>query len=132
MTASPAPSRRPLLLGGLAIAVLFVAFRAWSGGGERIDAADFAGRPADALVVDVRTDGEWAGGHLAGAIHVPLGDGLEAAMDGYDRDRPVYLYCASGARSGRAASILERMGFTRVVNAGGMSSLAAAGAEVAR
>ncbi len=129
MTASS--SRRPLLIGGILIAALFVVFRLWSGGGERIEAADFTSRPADALVVDVRTDGEWAGGHLAGAIHVPLGDGLEAAMDGYDRDRPVYLYCASGARSGRAASILEGMGFTRVVNAGGMSSLAAAGAEVA-
>jgi len=131
MTASPAPSRRPLLLGGLVIAALFVGFRLWSGGGERIEATDFGSRPADALVVDVRTDGEWAGGHLAGAVHVPLGGGFEAAMAGYDRDRPVYLYCASGARSGRAASILEGMGFTRVVNAGGFSSLAAAGAEVA-
>lgn len=122
----------PLLkvaLVALVVVAAFVAFRRWSGGGERIAPEAFASRPADAVVVDVRTDGEWAAGHLAGAVHVPLGDGFEEQMGAFDRERPVYLYCASGARSGRAASILERMGFERVVNAGGYRALAAAGAE---
>ncbi len=130
MTASPAPSRRPLLLAGLAVVLLFVGGRLV--GGERAHAADVASRPPDSLVVDVRTAAEWAEGHLVGAVHVPLGDGFEAAMDGYARDRPVYVYCRSGRRSGEAQTILERMGFTRVVNAGGLAALAAAGAKVTK
>ena len=77
----------------------------------------------------MRTDGEYAGGHVAGAVHADvLAPGFEEAVAGLDRQEPVYLYCASGARSGRAAKTMEAMGFTRVVNAGGFGDLVAAGA----
>ena len=119
-----------LILGLLFIAVVFLAFRRWSGGGERIAPAEFASRPSDAVVVDVRTPGEYAAGHLAGAVNVDFLGDFETQMGAFDRERPVYLYCASGTRSGRAASLLERMGFRTVVNAGSYSSLVEAGAEV--
>jgi phage shock protein E len=117
-----------LILSLLLVVVVFVAFRQWSGGGERIAASDFASRPAHSVVVDVRTPAEFASGHLAGAVNVDLFGDFEAQMGAFDRARPVYLYCASGTRSGRAASKLERLGFATVVNAGGYASLVEAGA----
>ena len=91
-------------------------------------AASFLNREPGALVVDVRTPAEFAGGHVAGARNVDVSGDFRAAMDSVDRDRPVYLYCRTGNRSGQAARTLGEMGFRRVVNAGGFQNLAAAGA----
>ena len=116
------------------VVVLFLAFRWWTSGGERQPPETVAAAVADgAQVLDVRTDGEYAGGHVAGAVHADvLGGGFEQAVAGLDRQRPVYVYCASGARSGRAAGKLEAMGFAEVVNAGGFGALAAAGVPTER
>ena len=116
------------------VAVLFLAFRWWSAGGERQPAETVAAAIADgAQVLDVRTDREFAGGHVAGAVHADvLGDRFEQDAASLDPQRPVYVYCASGHRSGRAASKLEAMGFTEVVNAGGFGDLAAAGVATER
>ena len=81
----------------------------------------------------MRTAGEYAGGHVAGARHVNVLDpDFRQRVDDLDRDQTVYVYCASGHRSGRAAAILEEMGFDRVVNAGGIGDLERAGAPVER
>ncbi|MCU0390255.1 MAG: rhodanese-like domain-containing protein [Thermoflexibacter sp.] len=48
-----------------------------------------------------------------------------------DRDQTYYLYCRSGARSGKAAEMLEQAGFSKVFNVGGFEELANAGFEVA-
>ncbi|PAP77832.1 rhodanese-like domain-containing protein [Rubrivirga marina] len=111
----------------------FVAYQMLTGGASE-PAEDVVAAIADgATVVDVRTDDEYAGGHVAGAIHANVfDDGFEQRMASLDRTEPVYLYCASGVRSGRAAAVLEGMGFERVVNAGGFDDLAAAGAPVDR
>ena len=67
-------------------------------------AAAFLARPADALVVDVRTPSEYASGHVSGARNVDVNGGqLEASLDSVDRARPVYLYCRTGRRSAAAA-----------------------------
>lgn len=83
-----------------------------------------------AAVIDVRTPGEHASdGHLQGDHNIPVQE-IEArvadvaALVGGDKARPVVVYCRSGARSSRARGILERAGFTNVVDAGGFSSLA--------
>lgn len=75
-----------------------------------------------ARVIDVRELDELTGnlGHIPGVEHVPMGQLDEAARD-WDRDEKIVLICRSAGRSGRAATALERAGFTRVVSmAGGM------------
>ena len=117
----------------LAIA-LFLAFRWFTSGGERESPeAVVAAIEAGAPVIDVRSEGEFAGGHVAGARHVNVLDpDFRGRVSDLDRDQPVYLYCASGARSGRAAKVMEDMGFERVVNAGGIGDLQRAGARIER
>lgn len=72
-------------------------------------------------VVDVREPFEWDAGHIAGALHIPLGD-VPARMgtDLPDRDARLLLQCRSGARSGRAAEFLAAHGYTDVVNFNGL------------
>ena len=122
---------RVLILAALVVAGAVAFFVLSSGGESTTPEAAVEAIQNGALVVDARTTQEYGGGHIAGAIHADVLDGdFRQHVDGLDRDTPVYVYCASGHRSGRAASILEEMGFARVVNAGGIGDLAAAGAEV--
>jgi len=74
-----------------------------------------------ALLVDVRTPEEFAEGHIKGAINLPV-DELEQRKSELKPDAEIVLYCRSGARSGRAKSMLERSGYQRVYNLGGMSN----------
>lgn len=81
-----------------------------------------------ALVIDVRRKEEWDAGHLPMAKLVPIDD-LDrhlADVAGWlqgDKSKPVVVYCAAGGRAGRAKALLEKNGFTTVVNGGGYSSL---------
>ena len=101
-----------------------------------LDPADFLRqRASDAPVLDVRTPGEFAAGHLRGARNVNLMDpDFAGAVDrlGLDRSRPVYLYCRSGNRSGQAARILRDRGYVAAVNVGGLDELVGDGAELDR
>ncbi len=75
-----------------------------------------------AKIIDVRTPQEFAGASYPKAENIPL-DVLPSRVADLPKDRPIVLYCASGARSARATRVLKRAGFTDVVNAGGLSSL---------
>jgi rhodanese-related sulfurtransferase len=100
--------------------------------------SDFlAQRDASSPVIDVRTPREHAQGHLVGSINVDIHQPDFArqmerlAKKGKIKpEEPVYLYCRSGARSGRATRILREMGFTEAYNVGGFGRLRAAGAKV--
>ncbi len=117
---------RLVLLAVLVLAIAGAFFFLRSGGSDT--AAAFLDREPDALVVDVRTPAEFASGHVVGARNVDVNGDFAAQMEAVDRERPVYVYCRTGRRSGEAQRTLEEMGFTRVVNAGGFRDLAAAGA----
>ena len=81
-------------------------------------------------VVDVRRPGEYAGGHVPGAINVILAH-LEEELSRLDSNRPTAVICASGYRSSAATSILERRGFSQVFNVvGGTSGWVNAGYPV--
>jgi molybdopterin/thiamine biosynthesis adenylyltransferase/rhodanese-related sulfurtransferase len=89
---------------------------------DEVDAARASAlRDTDSPVfVDVRERNEWDEGHIPGAIHVPRGNlesRIEAAVP--DRETPLVLYCATGARSAFAAKTLEEMGYETVSSLAG-------------
>ena len=63
-----------------------------------------------ATLLDVRTAAEYGAGHIDGAMLVPVAE-LGARMNEIPRDRPVVVYCHSGSRSARAASMLREAGY---------------------
>jgi hydroxyacylglutathione hydrolase len=75
-------------------------------------------RTGDAVLVDVRGQGEWDAGHVPGAVHIPLGY-LADRLDEVPRDRPLVVHCLGGGRSAIAASVLKQAGFDRVANMSG-------------
>jgi rhodanese-related sulfurtransferase len=87
-------------------------------------------RNGTALLVDVRTDEEWAAGHAAGAEHMDVLRIMKGESPGVPKDRPIYLYCDSGNRSGMAEAHLKNRGFARAVNIGGLRDWEALGGEV--
>jgi hydroxyacylglutathione hydrolase len=85
---------------------------------------------ADVTVVDVRSANEWAGGHLPGAVHIPLGYLPERASE-IPAGKPVVVQCQAGARSMIGASVLERLGVKNVINlTGGITGWAAEGLAI--
>ncbi len=93
----------------------------------------FARRPPGSVVLDVRTPDEYAGGHVDGAINMDvLAPDFRTRAAALDPDGTYYLYCRSGARSGRAATILQSLGVTEAHNAGGFDALVRGGAPVTR
>lgn len=75
------------------------------------------------LIVDVREPDEFASGHIPDAINVPLGtiEGTEVA-EMPDKDQLIMLYCRSGRRSALAGAALADMGYTNVIDFGGVLS----------
>ncbi len=88
----------------------------------------------DAVVIDVRDQGEYAQGHIPNARHIPAGD-IERRSGELEKwkDHPVILCCATGARSTSAATQLRKAGFEKVYNLrGGMMEWQKAGQPVSR
>ncbi len=76
-----------------------------------------------AVILDVRTKGEFAGGHIRGSINIAV-DQLKNNLNKLkDKDKTIITCCASGMRSASAKSILKSNGYTSVYNGGGWSSL---------
>lgn len=85
--------------------------------------ADFAQLVKDgAIIVDVRTPGEYAGGHIKGSKNIPL-QSIQQNLSKIPKDKVIITCCASGMRSGSAKSILLSNGFKEVHNGGGWMSL---------
>lgn len=72
---------------------------------------------ANPLILDVRTPGEYAMGHIEGAVNIDIsGRDFSGKIDALDRDATVLLYCRSGSRSYHAGGMMGRMGFGKVYN----------------
>jgi phage shock protein E len=72
-----------------------------------------------ALVIDVRSEGEFQARHLPGAISIPLGRlGDEIARRAPAKEQAILLHCLSGTRSGMAKTMLKRRGYRNVFNLG--------------
>ena len=61
-------------------------------------------------LIDVRSQQEFAGGHLPNAINIPL-DEVPDRLNDFPKDHPIVLVCASGNRSGQAAGFLVKNGY---------------------
>lgn len=93
---------------------------------ENISVKPFATKVASVKgqLIDVRTQGEYAEGHIAGATNIDIySETFESEISNLDKNTPVYVYCRSGGRSGKAMSIMKAMGFVEVYNlTGGMNA----------
>ena len=78
----------------------------------------------NAVMVDVREDNEYVGGHIINSVHIPIGyfrDRLKE-LDKYKSD-PIIVGCKTGQRSSQACVILKKAGFEKVYNlSGGVSA----------
>ena len=73
-----------------------------------------------AYLIDVRDEEEFRGGHIPGAINIPVSRlrEVEDAVDDYDA--MIFTYCLSGARSSRAVAALNMIGYQNVKSIGGI------------
>jgi phage shock protein E len=106
--------QQTLLLVGAGAFTLYYLFKKWKMGGNKVKLKEMLQNGAK--VIDVRSRGEFATGHFAGAINIPLDElpGKLATIG--KKDEPVIVYCASGMRSGSAQRLLQSAGFVSVEN----------------
>ncbi len=74
------------------------------------------------FLVDVRTPGEFASGHVKGSTNIPL-DRINQSLAKFKGKKHIIVFCKSGMRSSQAKSILEKNGFDNVVNGGTWQSV---------
>lgn len=89
-----------------------------------IEKTDYAQLVADgAIVLDVRSPGEFSSGHIKGSVNIPV-DKLAANLHKLkSKNTPIITCCASGARSAAAKSILKSNGYANVHNGGSWHGL---------
>lgn len=80
-----------------------------------LDVESFSSKIAElpqALLLDVRTSGEFGGGHLPKATNIDFrSEGFAKEIDKLDKNKPVLIYCLSGGRSAQAAELMRSKGF---------------------
>lgn len=94
-----------------------------------MDATTAHSLATDIQIVDVREDDEWAAGHIAGALHIPLAQ-LPQRLSELDPARTPVTVCRAGGRSARAHALLASAGRNAEDLTGGMQAWAAAGLPV--
>lgn len=78
-------------------------------------------KEGDYIILDVRRADEYAGGHIPGAIHVANESiKTERPEELPDLDKTIYVYCRSGRRSKQAAEKLAAMGYSAIIECGGI------------
>ena len=107
----------------LVVAALFVGLFLVSCTRQRSVGAEAHQRvAAGAMLVDVRTPDEFAAGHLPGAVNIPVEELPRRFAELGSPEKPLVVYCRSGARSSRAERLLKERGFQDVFNLGPMSA----------
>ena len=77
----------------------------------------------NSTIVDVRSEGEFAGGHVEGSINIPLDTVPNRIEDFKNMSKPVIMCCLSGGRSGQAVGFLQQNGVEEIYNGGGWSDV---------
>ena len=76
----------------------------------------------DIILLDVRTQAEYDGGHIPGAVCLPNEDIQPELPLPFEKDAEILVYCRSGRRSAEAAGKLAEMGYTNVADFGGIQN----------
>lgn len=82
--------------------------------------AEYTNTPK-AVLLDVRTQEEYAKGRVPHSRNIPLHEISRADKEIPDRNAPLFVYCLSGARSRQAVAMLRHMGYKNITNIGGIS-----------
>jgi len=75
------------------------------------------------IILDVRTKGEFVGGHIKGSLNIPVDQLSSQLAKLKNKNQPIITCCASGMRSASAKGILATNGYSQVFNGGGWHSL---------
>ena len=100
---------------------MFDSIKKLFGLGPSVNYADLVKQGA--IILDVRSKGEYFGGHIKGSINISV-DTLSSNLSKLkDKNKTIITCCASGMRSASAKNILKSNGYSNVYNGGGWSSL---------
>ncbi|MFA6177870.1 MAG: rhodanese-like domain-containing protein [Candidatus Paceibacterota bacterium] len=75
------------------------------------------------ILIDVRTKYEYDAEHINGAILHDIMDIMQGIFPSIDKNEEITLYCESGNRSMMAKNMMERAGFTKIMDAGSIDNL---------
>lgn len=68
------------------------------------------------ILLDVRTPGEYEGGHLKGALNIDYHNDFKSEIENMDKEKKYLLYCRTGIRSANAMQLMRYAGFKEVYN----------------
>ena len=89
--------------------------------GPKVDFAELVKQGA--VILDVRTKSEYAGGHIKGSVNIPVDQLSNNLSKLKDRSKPIITCCASGVRSASARRNLLALGYSQVYNGGSWGAL---------
>jgi rhodanese-related sulfurtransferase len=119
----------------LAAAITLLLLRSPAAGDAAVSPAEAARlikHQKDLQLIDVRTQAEFADGHLAGARLIPVQE-IAQRLAEIDKQKPVLLYCHTGLKSGKALTILQDHGYPQAKHLeGGLMAWQAAGLPVTK
>ena len=73
---------------------------------------------SESVILDVRTAEEFESGYIEGALNIDIRGGADffASIEALDKSKSYFVYCRSGARSGKACQLMSQLGFSAVYN----------------
>lgn len=97
------------------IDMIFQAIKNLFSGGAKKDIKEIA---ENAFLLDVRSESEFANGHVKGSVNIPMNH-LNQKIDFLKTKQPIVVFCQSGMRAGMAKALLNKNGISEVTNVGG-------------
>jgi rhodanese-related sulfurtransferase len=105
-----------IIVGGVLLIIAVFSFKPAGGAVSVVDVAGVQKAAASGTrLVDVRSPGEFQSGHVPGAQSVPL-DQLQSVAPQWNKNAPVLVYCQTGSRSAQAVTMLQKLGFKKILH----------------
>jgi rhodanese-related sulfurtransferase len=107
----------------LVVLMTLVSFLAHAQTVKKLDPQNFELKMKESnqpILIDVRTPGEYAQGHLANAVLIDVNSSdFKSRVSRLDKSKPVFVYCKAGSRSSSAAGVLTDLGFKEIYDLNG-------------